>query len=177
MSKLYCEQYLTFATRDMAMDCTSIRLSNPFGRYHPSRKNQGVINIAIKKALSGDYFEVFGDASKIKKDYIHMDSVSETMEILINTDFSGLLNIGSGTETSLKEILSCISGIQDSFKPLIIQKSAQSYDNRQFSLDTTLMKSVTQNKIAYIPIEKGIAELYDWQNLFLQSRSDEFGPF
>ena len=94
------------------------------------------------------------------------------MEILINTDFSGLLNVGSGTETSLKEILSCISGIQDSFKPLIIQKSAQSYDNRQFSLDTTLMKSVTQNKIAYIPIEKGISELYDWQNLVLQNRSD-----
>lgn len=53
ITKLAVENYMYLYKRLFDLDYLIVRLSNPYGPYHYSTK-QGVINIAIQKALRGE---------------------------------------------------------------------------------------------------------------------------
>lgn len=163
LSKLYSEQFLDYISKHSPIRCTSFRLSNPYGRYHPSKKKQGIINIAIKNAIARKPLTIYGDPALILKDYIHIDTVSEIVDILINSSFSGVVNIGSGIQYSLKDIINVILGIDSGFADLITYESSLSFDNTRFSLDTSLLDSIVGGKISPKPLDESIIDLFEWQ--------------
>lgn len=82
-----------------------LRLSNPFGGYQIAEKKQGVIPILIRKAFLHEPFEMYIDGSSVR-DYFYITDLAEAIAGLIEQDISNeIVNIGSGTGTSLNDII------------------------------------------------------------------------
>ena len=100
-SKAYTEEKI----RESGIDHLIVRLANPFGGYQDPNKSQGVIPILIRKALLGEVFQMWVDGSSIR-DYIFITDVAEAFRLLIRNDVSNeTVNIGSGTGTSLRQVI------------------------------------------------------------------------
>jgi len=71
--KLTIEKYLKLYNHLYKLNYLCLRLSNPYGAFHLSRK-QGLINIALRKGVDKKEFNVWGDGSNLK-DYIYVEDV------------------------------------------------------------------------------------------------------
>ena len=65
--KLTIENYIRLYQKQYGINYLILRVSNPFGKFHTSEK-QGIINIAVRRALKGEILEIWGDGSQ-SKDY------------------------------------------------------------------------------------------------------------
>lgn len=108
ITKLAIEKYLALYRRLHGLDYLVFRLSNPYGPHQNPYGTQGVISVFLRKALTGEPIEVWGDGSVVR-DYIY---VSDAVEALARSvTYSGaprLFNLGSGTGTSVTDILTHI---------------------------------------------------------------------
>lgn len=92
--------------KEFGLEYVIIRLANPFGGYQDPDKRQGVIPILARKALLGEVFEMWTDGSSVR-DYIYITDVAEALARLIEKGAGNtIVNIGSGTGTSLKDVIS-----------------------------------------------------------------------
>lgn len=102
--KLAIEKYIHLFHKLYGLDFLILRPSNPYGRFQNTNQ-QGVINVFIRKMLENNSLVIRGDGNTIR-DYIYIDDVSEILEKLISLDIGNeILNIGSGSGTSVNEIL------------------------------------------------------------------------
>lgn len=156
--KLSIEKYLFLYSKLGYIDYLVLRLSNPYGKYHYSNK-QGIINIALSKSILGDTFYVWGTGSAIK-DYIFIDDFTN---ILFKLEELGVvnevINIGSGTGYSVKNVLEIIQNIVPSFCWENIESKES--DVKNSLLDISLLKSYIGN-YEFIPLEEGMKITYNW---------------
>lgn len=116
ISKLSIEKYLYLYEHLYGLEHRVIRLSNPYGPYQVSLKNQGVVSAFVSKALNNQRIEVWGDGSVVR-DYIYIDDVVDALLMSVfHTGDERVFNIGSGEGVSLRELLQSIENILD--KPL-----------------------------------------------------------
>lgn len=137
-----------------------LRPSNPYGPYHYS-KTQGIVNIAIEKALQHETFEVWGNGEG-KKDYIYVGDLSEIMLKLIEKGLAPLriVNVGSGEILSVNEILSAIrSMVSPSFAWQY--KEANKNDVQSFRLNLERLAELLPD---YRPtsFREGLKRTLDW---------------
>lgn len=85
-----------------------LRIFASFGPEENHKKDfASVITLFIKDIISGKSPIIFGDGSQTR-DFIWIDDVVDTIEKVINTDFTGILNVGSGISISFNEVLDII---------------------------------------------------------------------
>jgi len=155
--KLAIEKYLKLYHHLYQLNYLSLRLSNPYGPFHFSDK-QGVINIAIRKAINNQEFDVWGDGSGIK-DYIYCEDVRKIIFLLVEKGLKNTeLNIGSNQGYSINDILQIIQRL----KPFggINYKSAQSFDVSKIVLDTSKLSEYIDFELT--SLEVGIKRTYHW---------------
>ncbi len=132
--KLAVEHYIELYAKLYQIDYLILRLSNPFGEFHRSPK-QGVINIAVRKALKGEVMTVWGDGSQAK-DYIYAADIGKAIDGLIKAGVKNeTINVGSGESLSLNEIIKRIQAKLPSFQ--VEYKEAKLTDVQRISLDTS----------------------------------------
>ena len=111
VNKLAAEHYLKIYNRNYGMKNLALRIANPFGRYQHGFKNQGVIPIFARKALSGERLKIWGDGS-VTRDYIFGADVAQAMAISARYDGKEeVFNIGSGVGRSLNEVITDLSAV------------------------------------------------------------------
>lgn len=99
---LYLYQYL------YGLDYRIVRLSNPFGPYQKPNGILGAVTTFTYKALKGEEITVYGDGSVIR-DYIYIeDAIRAILKIANSEKDDRLYNVGSGTGTSLCQLLKTI---------------------------------------------------------------------
>lgn len=108
ISKLTIEKYLYLYSLRYNINSLVLRLSNPYGPYHYSQK-QGVINIALERAIKSEKFELWGTGEG-KKDYIYVEDFCRIIFKLIGLPLPKytILNVGSGEQISVIDILQTI---------------------------------------------------------------------
>ena len=150
--KLAVEHYIRLYANLYQIDYLILRLSNPFGLHHRST-TQGVINIAIRKALRGESLVVWGDGSQAK-DYLFAEDISRAIMDLFKARVSNqTLNIGSGQTMSLLEIIALVKTKVPHFQVEFME--AMPTDVQQVSLDITALRK-------HIPFElTPIAEAFE----------------
>ena len=79
--KVAIEKYMMQYAQLYGLRPLIVRISNPYGPYHYSMK-QGVINIAMAKAIQKEVMEIWGDGND-KKDYIYVDDFIDILFRLI----------------------------------------------------------------------------------------------
>jgi UDP-glucose 4-epimerase len=141
--KLAVEHYIRLYANLYQINYLILRLSNPFGLHHRS-ETQGVINIAIRKALRGETFVVWGDGSQAK-DYLFAADIARAMMALLAAQVNNqTINIGSGQTMRLLEIIDLVKQRIPHFQVEFVE--AMPTDVQQVSLDISKLKS-------YIPFE------------------------
>ncbi len=155
--KLTIEKYLLLYNYLYGVNYLSLRLANPYGPFHLSDK-QGVINIALKKGLYNEIFEVWGNGTSTK-DYIYIEDFTKILFLLIEKNISNeILNIGTGIGHSLNDILHLITQKEPGFQWYYTQK--QKFDIQCIILDITKLQKLVE--FNFTPLTEGIDKTFDW---------------
>lgn len=156
--KLTIEKYLHQYSELNGLRPLILRLSNPYGPYHYSMK-QGVCNVAMRKAVDNEIFEVWG-TGEARKDYIFVtDFVDILFKLLSKNIFGEVINVGSGEVVSVDRILSNIRKIDGNFK--WVNKEASQYDVQHFELDLTKLKNYIGD-YSFTKMDDGFDKTYKW---------------
>lgn len=135
--KLAIEKYLLSYSELFGFNTLILRLSNPYGPYHYNIK-QGIINVAVRKALKGEKLQIWGAGDGIK-DYIYIeDACNIIMKLIESGIHSDVYNVGSGLPLSVNEIAERIQKEIPSF--VYEHVSASMVDVQSFELDTTKLR-------------------------------------
>ena len=107
-SKLAIEHYLRLLGDTREIATVSLRISNPYGEGQRAVRAQGVIAAAMQHTMAGTQMPIWGDGS-VERDFIHVADVARAF-VLATTHPrpEGLMNIGSGTSASLREIVGLV---------------------------------------------------------------------
>lgn len=137
-----------------------LRPSNPYGPYHYSKK-QGIINIALEKALQHETFEVWGNGNG-KKDYFYVEDLSEIMIRLIEKGLAPfrIVNVGSGDLLSVNEILLAVQAVTDPSFSWQYKEARQS-DVISFKLNLNRLYSLLPD-FQPTPFQQGIEKTLAW---------------
>lgn len=161
--KLAIEKYLLSYSELYGFHTLIFRLSNPFGPYHYSNK-QGVINVAIRKALSGEPFQIWGNGNGVK-DYIFIkDACDAMMRIIGNGIESDVLNLAASNALSVNDIYNAIRKDIPSFTVQYVE--ASSIDVESFELDITKLRSKL-GVFKITPFSDALKYTIEWQKSIL----------
>ena len=135
-----------------------VRLSNPYGAYHYSMK-QGVINIAMTKALRNETLQIWGDGND-KKDYIYVEDFVDILFKLLDKGVSNqVVNIGSGMLLSVNKIAEAVRALVPAFKAE--HADAKQFDASHFELNTDKLRSLI-GEYKFTPFNEGLQKTYYW---------------
>lgn len=160
VSKLVIEKYLFLYSSLYGFNVLITRLSNPYGPYHYSKK-QGIINIALEKAMKGEVLEIWGDGNG-NKDYIYIADFCKILFHLIKRGFESycVLNIGSGELLSVNKIA---EAIKSKYYPQFEYKhiNVNNLDVSSFKLDLKKLNGIIGD-FDFTTFEKGLSLTKKW---------------
>lgn len=156
--KVATEKYMMQYAQLYGLRPLILRLSNPYGPYHYSMK-QGVINIAMEKALRNEPLQIWGDGNG-RKDYIYVEDFVDILFRLIEQGIScQVLNIGSGTLLSVNDIACAVRELVPSFEAT--HADAQKFDASHFKLNTNKLMSII-GEYKFTELADGLSKTYNW---------------
>lgn len=105
------EVYLRMAANEGWLTACALRIGNAYGRPLPPERLQGFIGVAIGAAAAGRPIRIFGDPRNVR-DYVHLDDIARMFELALSPseDWS-VFNVGSGTGTSVAELLQLLQRV------------------------------------------------------------------
>lgn len=157
--KLAIEKYLLSYSELYGFNTLILRLSNPYGKFHYNNK-QGIINIAIRKAINNEPLQIWGSGDGIK-DYIFIDDVCDIIFRLISNGIkTNVLNIAAGSAHSVNEIVEVIKKLIPNFTWK--HTNASLIDVQSFELDVTKLRRQLGGYY-YTPFEEGIKKTIEWE--------------
>jgi len=136
--------------------CSIVRPANVYGPGDNFGEWSMVIPSLIKKAHENDVIEVWGDGSPIR-DFIHCRDVAAGMIHMVENAVTSPVNLGSGSETSIKDIATIISEYTN--KPLKFNVTRNCGDSKR------LMDMSRATECGFAPsisLEDGIIETIEW---------------
>ena len=101
-SKLAGEEYLAAYNRLYSTRHVSLRYGNVYGPRQDPHGEAGVVAIFLGKLAAGEPPKIFGDGSQTR-DYVYAGDVARATLAAAGQD-GGVLNIGTGQETSVLEL-------------------------------------------------------------------------
>lgn len=122
LHKLINDEYAALANGVEGRSLLGLRYFNVFGtRQDPASPYSGVISIFYEAARTGNPITIFGDGS-VTRDFISVKDVAHANLVAIESNQSGVCNIGRGEEVSITELVKTIesvfgSQIEKQYKP------------------------------------------------------------
>lgn len=157
-SKLIIEHSILLENRKNKLKFLILRPSNPYGPGQDIYGTQGLISIAIGKALKNEILYIRGNGSSVR-DYIYIDDLVFYTYELINRDYENqIINIGSGEGYSINEIIRIFN--QNINIPLKVDYVVSGLEDVHWVvLDVSKLKSMINFKTT--PINKGISIFFE----------------
>jgi UDP-glucose 4-epimerase len=115
-SKFAGEGYVALYQRLYGLSGVSLRLSNVYGPRQDPLGEAGVVAIFCGRLLAGRPPTVFGSGHQTR-DYIYVGDVVSAALAAAAGDASGPINIGTGRESSVLELLELLRGLEGSPGP------------------------------------------------------------
>ena len=160
ISKMTIEKYLHYYFSQYGMDYLVLRYSNPYGERQNPLGNQGVIPIFLRKIRHNEAPVIYGDGNSVR-DYIYIkDAIDATLSLLEKTSQEKVFNIGSGTGTSLNQLLEIMSQITGKAVSPVYKADAGRYI-RNIVLDISKVRNCT-GWHPKIDITEGINLTWKW---------------
>jgi UDP-glucose 4-epimerase len=106
-AKLAAEQYTSLYNDLYGLSTATLRLANVYGPRQGMSGEGGVIARFCRALVDGEPAQVFGDGLQTR-DYVHVRDVVAAFVAAGESDVSGAFNIGTGTETTLLDLLEAL---------------------------------------------------------------------
>jgi UDP-glucose 4-epimerase len=111
IGKLALENYLHYFEATQSLPYTIFRISNPYGPRQSALKRQGLIAIALDRALKGAAVTRFGSGSMVR-DYVYVaDLIRMIMNAVDKPGEQRVYNLGRGEGHTVNDILDSISRV------------------------------------------------------------------
>jgi len=163
LTKLIAEEYLTFILKRTSISTFILRPSNVYGRYQNLTKPQGIVGHTFKSIIQKQSIDIYGDGSIIR-DYIHVKDLAQAiilcLKSLNNNPFPKILNIGSGQETSISDIINLICEITS--LPVSINRMPERLFDCKFNV---LSIEKAKQEIGWSPkteLQSGLQDVWEW---------------
>lgn len=158
-SKLAVEGYLSAFSGAYGMAATSLRFSNVYGLY--SYHKGSVVAHFLKNILLGQPLVVYGDGSQTR-DYVFSQDLVRGIISAIQSDVSGVYQLGTGKATSLNELIDIMRTIVGSQYDFDVEYK----DFRDGEIRHTYCNiDKAKNALGYAPasgLTTGLSKTWDW---------------
>ena len=108
VSKQTVEKYLDVYRNNYGLDYCALRYSNVYGPRQSPAGEAGVVAIFSYQMLSGQRPRIYGKGDKTRS-YIYVDDIVAANLLAVNTNASGIFNIGTPEETTDQQIFDVVS--------------------------------------------------------------------
>jgi UDP-glucose 4-epimerase len=142
VSKLAAEFYVRTIGGLWGIETVSLRIFNAYGPgQHLPASHPPVVPYFLRQSLRGGTLVVHGDGSQTR-DYVYVDdAVSAMVAASTAPNINGLvLNVGSGTETSVRDLVKQVLDVTNS-TPEVIYNSQTSGGVSRMTADLTLAQA------------------------------------
>lgn len=119
LSKFVVEEYLELYRRLYMFNSVALRLANVYGPRQNPKGEAGAVAIFAGQLRNGETPTVFGDGTQTR-DFVYVGDVIDAILTASRTDVEGPINVGSGIEVPLLELISTIGGLgenSNTFEP------------------------------------------------------------
>ncbi len=104
VSKVAAERYLECWTTLFGTSTLALRLANVYGPRQDPQGEAGVVAIFCHRLLSGQDCIINGDGEQTR-DYVYVEDVADAVaRAVVRPETTGILNIGTGVETTVNEL-------------------------------------------------------------------------
>jgi len=160
-SKIASDHLLSSYYMTFGIDVSILRPFNVYGPRQNEGTYAGVIPLTIKRILQGDSPVIHGDGLQTR-DYTYVtDLVEATIKTYkVKATRGKPLNIASGKETTIKELISKIAKLMNCKKPIIYDKPRPGDVRRFFGSDSLAKKLI--NYQPKVDFEEGLKHTIKW---------------
>ena len=159
VAKKRLNELIEIMTKDEKMSYSILNFSNVYGPRQDPYGEAGVISIFLNKFLNNEKPTVYGDGEQTR-DYVFVKDVVNALMLSSNTEGNLFLNIGTGVETSVNNLVTTMKNLFESdISPI--------YENARDGelLRSVLDNSKAQQELGWKPnfdLEKGLLEVINW---------------
>jgi UDP-glucose 4-epimerase len=160
-SKAACDHIVQSYYRTFGLDLSVIRPFNNYGPRQNEKAYAGIIPTTIRRILEGKHPVIFGDGNQTR-DYIYVTDTAEAIvDTYKNNEARGkVINVGSGKEIAIKEIVEIICKKMD-WTDDIIYENMRKGDVRRHCADISLAKKIINFK-PKLNQEEGLETTVNW---------------
>jgi len=159
VAKKRLNELIQIITKDTNMSYSILNFSNVFGPRQDPHGEAGVISIFSNKFLSNEQPIIYGDGNQTR-DYVYVMDVVEAMILSSKTEENLFLNIGTGVETSVNQLVEIMkdkfnSDIEPIYQDAREGELLRSVLNNSKALETIGWKPVYD-------LNAGMKKVVDW---------------
>lgn len=143
--------------RSYEMDGVIIR---PFNTYGPRQSQRAFISSIIRQLLSrAPYIEV-GDLTPTRD----MNFVDDTVDaFVLAKDLEGEYNVGSGVQTSMRDIYEKLAALADDYRPLVhVKERERPKTSEVFALEADATRIKERGWRPRFSLDEGLKRTFEW---------------
>ena len=159
VSKSVADDYLGYFRDAHGINYVSLGFSNVYGPRQDPEGEAGVVAIFTKRLLDGERPIIYGDGSQVR-DYVFVEDVTDACVRASSYTGGVYLNIGTGEETSVNELLDLLSGFIDKARAPVFADARPGEVSRS-SLDATRARKVLGWE-PWTPLADGLQTTVEW---------------
>lgn len=159
ISKLASEYYLNFYHKTYDIDYLALRYANVYGPRQNPHGEAGVVAIFSLKLLKGENPIINGHGRQTR-DYVYVEDVINANINALESEVTGVFNIGTGIETNVIEIFEGLKNTVDS-KIEAKHGPAKFGEQKRSCLDAAMAKKVLGWK-AKVDLKEGLRKTVEY---------------
>ncbi len=157
--KAAIENYIAMYSATAGFQFLILRVSNLYGPRQGHIGVQGVIPTLCRRILDGEPIKIWGDGSATR-DYLHISDLMAFITAAITQCATGIFNVGSGTGTSLNQLLALFAEITR--RPLNLEHlPPRGFDVHHLVLDITQARR-TLSWLPRVSLREGCQGYWEW---------------
>lgn len=123
VGKLTVDHYARVYHDLYGLDISALRYFNVYGPVTPLTDESDVVNRFVSQAMNDEPITIHGEGDQTR-DFVHVDDVVDATISAIHRAHSGTVyNIGSGTETTIRELAELICAVTDSRSDIVHERA------------------------------------------------------
>ena len=159
INKLAFEKYLNYYYKAFGQKYVSLRFANVYGPRQYKGGEAGVVSIFVDHAVNGKTSFIYGDGRQTR-DFIYVGDVADAFLKAMETDFIGEINISTGLENDLLEVVAAIERAAGR-KMSCEFREARPGEERRSCLSYEKAKKILGWQPA-VSLEEGIRRTIEW---------------
>lgn len=155
---LQCESEVLAASREHGLPARILRCATVYGEHQRPDRGQGAVVTFLHRIERGEPIELYGGGATIR-DYVYVGDVARASIALVEAGGPTVINVGSGTGTSLLELLRAVER-EVGREAQVHRHEPRGFEVHQIVLDTTLLHQTVDLEIT--SLQAGIARTHRW---------------